>query len=1299
MKTKIILSFLCLSILNTYSATEKFHSINTNYGISMRETSSICSDDLGFIWTSSKTGVLRISDGDARIYQLPYRTADVINVKLVIQNNVLYAYSNNGQLFLYDEILDKFILKADLRQLLNNNYFLVYEILFDENGFLWIASSSGLYHYKQDKCKLISSESLNCKSLAKYDKNNLCYVYSNKIVQINTSTYKTNILYKDLKLRSLNLSKLFYDKERSTLWIGTVAEGLYYFDIRKKILNRIPIPNFPKQPIQAIEVNNHESLLIGIDGQGVWKLSRDGSKVLKIFKEDVDNPQSLQGDGVYDIFCDDNKRVWVATYSGGLSYYDQKLPLIERISHQMNVHNSLSNNNVNKVIEDKWGNLWFATDNGVSRWDRSKNIWKTFYQNKEYQAQVFLALAEDNSGNIWAGTYSSGVYVLNAATGQEIKHYTKEKSEGGFSGNFIFDMFKDSDGDMWIGGVQGDVVYYNSKTQLFKRCTPQPVKAIVELSPGKLLLGCTYGLLLYDKVKNSMEILFQGYTLHDVLVDDRYVWVATSGDGLLRYSIKNKDIKKITIADGLPSNYINSIISSKGYLWLGTENGLCRLAPDKGDIIKIATFYSLSNIAFNVGAKYKLANGDLMFGSSRGAVIFDPDKLNDASLGGHIFLQDIKVSGRSIREISNFELKSPLNKQESVKLKYYQNTLELELLPLGVNSAEYKFSWKMKGLDKEWNSLSNHKIITYTNLPSGSYDLQIRMYDNSLTTVIDERIIHIRIIPPFWEAWWFRLFLFIAAVSIIYFSLKYYANKLKQEHNEDKIRFFATTAHEIRTSLTLISAPIDELSNERQLSAKGSYFLNLAKEQAARMLFVATQLLDFQKVDIGKGQIFLVMVDIVKLVQRRISMFETTASKMGLTLEFKSNQPSYLTAVDELKIEKVIDNLISNAIKYSHQNGKIEIILIVDDENWIVEVKDFGLGISENAQKKLFKEFYRGDNVINSKIVGSGIGLLLVKNYVSMHQGEVVLKSKENEGTEFKITIPYKKVAETVVEESEKPVQQVQQLYDNLIDANETESAKTENSSEKKMHLLIVEDNSDLQEFLKFSFEEHYKVSTANDGKDAWEKIQKKAPDLIVSDIMMPNMNGFDLCKLIKSTFETSHIPVVLLTSLDERSKQLEGLGLGADDYITKPFDVSILKQRIMSIIRNRDIVRDKVLKLFNQTDLEVPILSNEQNDQFVKKALKVVRENIANSEFGKDEFASAMNASPSLLYKKIKALTGQSPIDFIKKIRLDYSLELLQSRKYSITEVSERCGFSSVGYFSTVFKKHFDKTPSEIIS
>ncbi|HRZ98914.1 MAG TPA: response regulator, partial [Paludibacter sp.] len=518
----------------------------------------------------------------------------------------------------------------------------------------------------------------------------------------------------------------------------------------------------------------------------------------------------------------------------------------------------------------------------------------------------------------------------------------------------------------------------------------------------------------------------------------------------------------------------------------------------------------------------------------------------------------------------------------------------------------------------------------------------------------------------------------------------------KQVHTEDKIRFFSTTAHEIRTSLTLISAPIEELSNEKELSAKGTYFLNLAKEQTARMLFVATQLLDFQKVDIGKGQVFLVMVDIVKLVKRRISMFETTANKIGLHFEFKSNQDAYFSAIDELKIEKVVDNLISNAIKYSRQNGKIEIDLQTDVENWTIEVKDFGLGISENAQKKLFKEFYRGDNVINSKIVGSGIGLLLVKNYVSMHNGEVTLKSKENEGTVFKITIPFKEVMEKAVNE---PAITAKNVIQSSSETDLVELIGTDTFSEKKLQLLIVEDNSDLQDFLKVSFEKYYRITTASDGKEAWEIIQKKIPDLVISDIMMPKMDGFELCKLVKSTYETSHVPVVLLTSLDERTKQLEGLRLGADDYITKPFDVSILKQRIMTIIKNRDIVRDKVLKLFNQTDIDEPILSNEHNDQFVKKALKVVRDNMANCEFGKDEFASAMNASPSLLYKKIKALTGQSPVDFIKKIRLDYSLELLQSRKYSITEVSELCGFSSVGYFSTVFKKNFDKTPSELIS
>jgi signal transduction histidine kinase/DNA-binding response OmpR family regulator len=638
---------------------------------------------------------------------------------------------------------------------------------------------------------------------------------------------------------------------------------------------------------------------------------------------------------------------------------------------------------------------------------------------------------------------------------------------------------------------------------------------------------------------------------------------------------------------------------------------------------------------------------------------------------------------------------SPLNEKTELKLNYDQNTLEFELIPIGVLSSGFKYSWKMDGLDNDWTSPANRRIITYTNLPAGNFKLRIKMFDSSMSKVIDERILSVHITPPFWASWWFRLILLSLIVGVVYFSLKTYANRLKQRHDEDKLRFFTSTAHDIRTSLTLIKAPIEELNKETNLSDNGRYYLNLATEQSGRLSFVATQLLDFQKVDVGKGQVFLVMVDIVNLVRGRKSMFEASAKKKGVELKFTSNEDSFFSAVDELKIEKVVDNLISNAVKYSHHNNVVDIHLECGPDEWSLQVQDYGLGISDKDQKKLFREFYRGDNVVNSKMVGSGIGLLLVRNYVEMHGGEVELISKENEGSMFIITIPYKQVSATSVAEYEIDNHL---FFEGNQDMEQFEETDTENSVEKRVNLLIVEDNNELQNFLRNSFESIYKVTVASDGKQAWEMIRKKMPDLVISDIMMPNMDGFELCKLIKSTFDTAHIPVVLLTALCERSNQLEGLGLGADDYITKPFDMTMLLQRIKSIIFNRAIVREKALKMISQSNEAEPILVNELNDLFVKKALEIVRLNIDNSDFGKDEFASAMNASPSLLYKKIKTLTGLSPVDFIKAIRLNYSLELLQSRKHTVTEVSELCGFSSVGYFSTVFKKHFGKSPTEIL-
>ena len=1281
------------SICASYSNNVKFYNINALYGISMREANSVCTDRNGFIWVSSKTGILRFTEDDYRFYQLPYETANIINVRLVYKNSRLMAFTNNGQLFNYNELSDRFELLINLSKELKSNFLSVKSILIDETNAYWIASSMGLYKYWNGQLLKIDTETSSIRFAIWKNDHQIIIAKRAGISIVDTQTLKSDLIYQTST--SLSVCKLFFDESMNRLWVGTLSKGLFYYDFKTSLFTNIKIQSFPLQPILAIESISDSSLLIGIDGQGIWEINKNGDRVLNIYKEDGDVPSSLRGNGIYDIFCDVNKRVWICTYSGGLSYFDPilKSQVVNQITHQINNVNSLVNNDVNCVIEDSRGNIWFGTNNGISCWEVKSNRWKGYYGNKQGRSLVFQSLCEDDQGRIWAGSYSSGVYVLDGGTGKELAHYSGQEKNSIVLNDFVFDIYKDSQGDIWIGGVNGRVTCYHVKEDKFQQYGNQPLYAFAELTPNEMLFGCTYGLALSDKKTGEVRILKNGFLVHDIMVKNGIVWIATGGDGLVRFDPKNGETEKFTTQIGLPSNFISSVVYSDGFIWLGTERGLCRFNPEDKSVLIYSSTHPVSQVSYNRNAHSTLRNGQLAWGTNNGAIIFDPREIQQVHTKGKIFFQNLSIAGRSIREDPVFKLDMPLDSMKEIKLKYNQNTLTLELLPLGVASG-YKFSWKMEGLDTDWSQPTSLHMLTYANIPSKNLSLKIRLYNNSLSRILSERTLFIKITPPFWKTWLFLLLAFFIGSTIIYFILVYYVNLIRQHHNEAKMRFFTNTAHDFRTSLTLIKGPIEELTREKNISESGSYYLSVATEQARRLSSVVTQLLDFQKADLGKEQLVFAMTDIVEFIDNRIRMFEFFAKSKNIKLSFISNQPDYITAIDESLIEKVIDNLISNAVKYSSLNSEVNIKLKCSKRKWILKVEDHGIGIGRKEQQQLFKEFYRGENAINSKIVGSGIGLLLVKNYVLAHKGQVNCTSQENVGSTFKITVPYKEIIEEPKPDQANTESKTSAVLPGGIELQPV-ILKGE-SLAKDMSILIVEDNDDLLNFMHFRLNEDFKVVTAEDGVKAWQIIQKQMPDLVVSDVIMPNMDGFELCRLIKSTYETSHIPVVLLTSLSGKAEQLNGLGMGADDYLTKPFDMELLQQKLKSIIQNREAVQEKALKLIKRNG-DHPILINELNDQFLKKILEVVRENMSNTNFGKDEFASIMNISPSLLYQKIKSLTNQSPVDFIKSIRLNYALELLQVGKYTVTEVSEQCGFASTGYFSTVFKKYFGKSPSEV--
>lgn len=1289
----LLVLFFVFVLHAIYGNDKKFYNINMLSGMSINETRTVTEDENGFVWAASKSGVLRMTSGDYRFYKLPTEANNILYIDIASAKGILLAYTANAQIFKYNPVLDKFELLINMRKELKRDFFIISQMSIKSKDEIWLATSAGLYLLQGNEIRSIASEEVRVVRL-KLVGDDIYYATREKIICFNLKTKKEKIIYENTPLHRIMVSKLYLQNNK--LWVGTFSSGLYYIDITDNSFHKHENTLIPHQPILAMRHNIDSSFMIGIDGQGVWQFDNEAKKLQAIYKENLDNPFSISGDGIYDLFVDSKQRVWVSTFSGGLSYFEQNKSTIQHITYRVNNKNSLGNNNVNKLLQARNGDLWFATNNGISRWKKGSNTWNRYLEDVNFQAKVFLTLEEDADGNIWAGTYSSGIYIIDGKTGTQIRHFSKLDEMGSFKSRFVFSIFRDSKNNMWLGGNQGDLYCFMRNERKFRTySTNFDVSKIIEVSASTLIISSSVGLVKFDVNTGAYEVLVGQNIVNDVLVhNDRY-WIGTRGGGLLCYSPDTKLIEEFKVEAGLPSNFINSMVYANGIIWLGTENGLGKFDPLNKNVVPYNEDFQLSRLSYSSNAVKTLDNGDLIWGTSNGVVLFNPQNMNTLIVDAKLFFQDILISGQSIRESTDMNIQSPVDSITKLRLKYYQNTLSLEVLPIAQSIDGLKLSWRIVGIDSKWNDPTNRFFINYANLPSGRFKLEIRLYDNSLTQIIDERFIDIEVTPPFWGLWWFRLLLLLLLGSIIYYYFRSYTNKLRQKHTEEKIHFFTNMAHDIRTSLTLIKAPIDNISNEAKLTDKAKYYVSVASEQINRMSFVVTQLLDLQKVDIGKGQIFLIMVDVVALLKKRIAMFEMLAKNKNLNISFELNCESYTTAIDELKIEKVFDNLLSNAMKFSSPNSNIQVFLVCNSDKWTLTVRDHGLGISKRDQKKLFKEFYRGENSINSRIVGSGIGLLLVKNYVDMHGGSVTVESEEGVGSVFTITIPYHKVDN--VDMSTDDIQKENVFYSDNVIEPDIQDEKGAINKMKKPQLLIVEDNIDLQNFLKISLEDDFNVLVSSNGLDAWQIVQKLSPDIIVSDVMMPQMDGFELCRHIKSTFETSHIPIILLTALTDKAQQMEGLGLGADDYITKPFDIGLLNQRIQSLVRNREFVRERVLRMFSKPDVEVQLLLNDQNDQFLKRAIEIVRLNIDNSEFDKDQFAAAMCASTSLLYKKIKTLTGQSPIDFIKVIRLNHSMELLQSRKYSVTEVSEMCGFSSVGYFSTVFKKYFAKSPTDI--
>ncbi len=1282
MRRLVLFGLIILLLLpcGARSQTYSFKSINELFDTSVREITAVCRDDDGFVWAAARTCILRVTPYDIRTYELPFYTTDVVQVRIVYRNGQLIACTQNGQVFGYNPILNLFERSFNLSDWLDGECW-VTTIWPGDDGALWIGTNKGLYIWERGALKPAFDLPNISSYITPYKDAKVLVLMAPNLYLVDTHQHTKELLSDRLPL---SISMAHYDEQTENVWIGTFGTGLWQYNLTSKALLKSQIPAFPQLVVRSILAPDSTSLWVGIDGAGIWVLDREGKQVRTVLKEDLNNPSSLRGNGVYAMLVDDKQRVWVGTNSGGLSYTETAPSVVEHIVHQLNNPHSPSNNQISRILQDSGGNLWFATNDGLCRRDARTGAWTHFYQGRSL---VFLSLATDGKGHIYAGTYGQGLYQLDEQTGRELNHYTTNEGKLFGEGACIFDIYRDSMGDMWIGGIKGNVYCYHTQERKFATYTSESVYCFAEWMPGNMLLGCTYGLLMLEKESGRIYPLVSEHTVYDIAVVGRTIWACTSGGGLLGFDMDTRHTEYITTQSGLPSNYTSSVLVVDSTLWIGTEKGLCRLSLADRSVQTFASIPELSGASFNINTACVLHDDRLAFGTGNGAVLFHAADLKHVQPSARIYFSDIRIDGRSIRSIPALKLTTPIDSLTSLHLDYPQNAFTLSVLPLGDVSKTATFSWMLEGADTEWSAFTVNRFINYTNLHAGTYTLHIRLYDG---TLLSSREFCIVVSPPFWETVWFLLFMIVLLISVVGFIIRFYVNRLHRHYAEEKIRFFAQMAHDVRTSLTLIKAPVEELQKETALSMWGAKCLRLASEQISRLTATATQLLDFQKIDVGREQPVFSSINLTELVSRRISVHDSHAQSRHIEIVYAAEPDNYWAEVDARLIERVVDNLISNAVKYSQAGKRIEVTFIGDAQQWVLRVRDYGMGISKTAQRKLFREFYRSDNAVNARIVGSGIGLLMAKKYVAIHGGKIRVESELNVGSTFEVIVPLR-------QHSFKTELPGTADYPAEVVTKEAMPQALSDIPTHDMHILIVEDNKALREFMAHPLRNHFHVSTATDGVQAWAFIQENLPDLVVSDVVMPEMDGFELCRLIKSSYETSHIPVILLTALSDTTDQLRGLGLGADSYLLKPFDMDLLTGRMKSIIQNRRTVLEKALRM--QRNQERQILENQINDEFLKKAVACVRANITNGAFDKDEFASSLALSPSLLYKKIKILTNLSVVEFIREIRLNYAMELLQSGKYNVTEVSELCGFNTVAYFSKVFKEYYGKAPTKVMN
>ncbi len=1277
------------------SIAQQIRYLDIEDGLNGRHAFNFQQDKKGFIWISTRFGIDRYDGKNIKNYSLDVIDDQNYAVRmfkvLIDRDSVLWAYTDRGAIYRYNQSRDEFELHKNLSQYLRT-------LNFDHLNRIWVGSKSNLGVIGNDS--LINLDiprlrGMEIQAISNYNDHNLLIATDKDVFIFHPETKELVSIfntYPNYSKKIGTIESVYFDDALNQIWIGSVHSGVSMYDAEKNQFLTIEDPLLMKNPILTLLPVDSKYMFVGTDGTGAWLLDKQTLQIVQSFREQEGLELPLSGDGVYDIFRDREGRIWISTYADGVNIIDFGRRGFQIMRHERNNQNSLSRDQVDAILEDSQGRMWFGTNNGINLLDRNTGKWEQLLESENV-----LFMYEDSRKNIWVGTHASGVFVVNQNGDILHHHISRPDVENSLSTNFIYAILEDSNGDMWIGGKKGATSKYNRSTNTFSQIGVSQANYFMEKDQNHLLLAGETGVFVMNlftghyypaTFSNSLKSRF----ISDMYVEsDSIVWLASFGDGLNRCNFYTGEVQSFNSENGLLSDFVYAILDDdSGNIWFSTEKGLGVINKENYSMTNFFAGDGISDSPYKQLSRVKNRDGELFFGSHTGVTHFYPDQITPQDVKAKIVLLDFSLFNRVVKPGDDLSpLEKALDETHEIQLNNKQHSFSLNFTTIDFSAGgERKFRWKLEGLDDEWIGPISDNIINYTNLSPNKYTLRLQSLGNN-NEIHNERTLSILIKPPFWETAWARLTAVILAIIMIYWIYLYITHAIEKRQSEAKIRFFINSTHDIRTPLILISAPIFELKERMLPDARNNYLLDLVTTNLDKLNKMFSQLLDFQKIYESNEQLVVRKRNTNNFLSEKVMYWKPVAEKKDIDLTLELPDTIVHGWFDSEKMDKIMDNLIYNALKYTPVHGRVGVSLKSEAGFWQISVTDTGIGIPQSDKRNLFRRFFRAQNAINTQETGTGLGLLLVNNYVKLHGGELGVNSEENVGSEFFIRFPHGTrhfKNSVMLDNARLPIVQEDALPQSVTDNNKI-----------KVKILLVEDNKDLREYLKMSLSHHYKVYDAENGLLAWNKVAEVNPDIIVSDLQMPEMNGFELCRKVKTTFETSHIPFILLTVMTDEKNLEEGLKTGADDYLPKPLDPKFLRIKIDNIINNRKILRKKFLD-FDKSSPQETDLENTLNLEFIQKATKIAEERHMDYDFSISDFTKEMGLSRSLLYTKFHTITGYTPNDFIKVFRMKKAIELFREKKYMINEVASMTGFSEPAYFATCFKKIYGKTPRQFI-